>query len=121
MPSSIKTSVKTILEPIFGNFSIVPSCMKMQEYDISEKCSTEPKSENAILKSRDRTELRFAPCKGFGKTVGMARSDCGSKFLEAYSSPWPLVHQRVRRARILAGIMLYLILHRYRDFEFNKD
>ena len=91
MPSSIKTSVKTILEPIFGNFSIVPSCMKMQEYDISEKCSTEPKSENAILKSRDRTELRFAPCKGFAETVKIAWSDCGSKFLEAYRSLWPLV------------------------------
>ena len=97
MPSSIKTSVKTILEPIFGNFSILPSCMKMQKSDISENYSIRPNTKKAISKSRDRRDLRFAPCKGFAETVKMALSDCGSKFLEAYRRPWPLV--RLERAK----------------------
>ena len=87
MASNIKTSVKTTLRPIFGDISIVTSCMKMQKTEIFENCSIEPSTENAIFKSRDCTELRFAPCEGFAKTVKMARSDCGSKFLEAYRSP----------------------------------
>ena len=81
MTSGIKTSAKDTLGLIFMDISLVPSCMKVQESEKSENCFTEPKSENAISKSRNRTELRFAPCKGFVKTVEMAWSDCGSEFL----------------------------------------
>ena len=87
MASSIKTSAKDTLKPIFGDISIVSSCFKMQESDISENYSIRPNTKNAISKSRDRRDLRFAPCKGFAETVKMAWSDCGSKFLEAYRSP----------------------------------
>ena len=41
MASSIKTSVKTTLGPIFGDISIVPSCMKMQKTENSGNCSIE--------------------------------------------------------------------------------
>lgn len=80
MPPSIKTSVKTTLGPIFGDISVVPSCMKTQESDISENCSTEHKTENAISQSRDRIKPKFESCKGFAETIKMTRSDLHSEF-----------------------------------------
>ena len=40
MASSIETSAKDTLGPIFGDNSKVTSCMKLQKTDISENCST---------------------------------------------------------------------------------
>ena len=40
MASTIETSAKDTLGPIFGDNSKVTSCMKLQKTDISENCST---------------------------------------------------------------------------------
>ena len=41
MASTIETSAKDTLGPIFGDNSKVTSCMKLQKTDILENCSTQ--------------------------------------------------------------------------------
>ena len=91
MASSIKTSVKTTLGPIFGDISKVASCMKMQKTEISENCSTRPYTVKSYLLSPRSYQFEIRIMRRFLRSDRNGAFGSGLQVFKGTKNPCPQV------------------------------